>query len=232
MAQFAVDHSEPVFMDDDGVIHEHAYAEPSRVMPRPHAVHRRGPMPCVRALPCAPWSCLVCSARSQPRSLHPCGHSLCVRCYDRLDENGSPPGKRCPQCGKLVTSTATNWALTQADQGGPVALQEVQNKISASLDACRARHRTLALGYAAFVARLIEAQAERRTLSLTVSYEWKELEAFLRARKVDVDALTRLNVHRLFCHAIEHIGLPVTYNHTCVEVDRYELELVARAGEE
>lgn len=172
------------------------------------------------------WSCISCSATAQPRSLHPCGHSLCVQCLERLEATGEPPVKKCPICRQHIRSTAVNYALTGIDQNTPGTIQNVQNVISASLGWKSTKKDQLCLLYSAFIATLVEKAKNQPGMVLKVVYTWQMLETCLKSEKIEIPPLLHLNVHQLFVQSIETMSLPEAHTHTCVALDTYELEIL------
>jgi hypothetical protein len=202
---------------------------PTRVYPARQSVRSRGTRYVGATIGASrEWECPICAATAQPHSLHPCGHSICVNCYERIEETGTPPVKKCPTCNKHIKGAAKNFALIEVIEGrtnlgNP---QNIHNSIQESMGWRSKQERRVILTYSAFLAGLIANAKKGESLVISVIYTWGDLEAYFIAKKVEIHNRMRLNVHPLFASAAIALELPERHQHVCIEVDKYEIEIV------
>ena len=180
------------------------------------------------------WECKVCAATAQPYVLHPCGHSICVRCFERLQETGTPPTKRCPECNKHVQGAAKNYALIDALEGRTNAGSSLNilNSVRESMEWRGKQQRRNILVYCEFLAKLMTTAKNTDSIVISVKYTWQDLENHFKEVEEAIHPLIRFNIHALFIAAIPLLELPDRVQHTCIEPDRYHLEIVTPSSQD
>jgi hypothetical protein len=174
------------------------------------------------------WHCPICTSVAQPRSLHPCGHSICTTCTDRLEEQGEPPRKKCPLCNKIIATTAINYALIDSSQG-KTPFQSIQNSIDTSLSWKTNQELALYTAYSSFIAKLLDTNKNTDGLTIKITYTWQVLEEYLIQKKIVFSPLLQYNTHTLVANSLGLLGLHVQHSYKCLEPGLFQLEVESTA---